>query len=127
MKDKREGIILNRVFEMKLRPDPFRMIFSGEKTIEFRLHDEKRSLLRKGDYIRFTEIADAPTFTEALVRIEDIITAPTFVSLNEKLIGMGLLTEGNFSPEEMRKYYSNESEAQYGVMGIRISLIATLP
>lgn len=46
-----------QIFEMKLRSDPFRRICSGEKTIEYRLQDEKRSLLNKGDYIRFTEIA----------------------------------------------------------------------
>ena len=47
---------MSRIFEMKLRPDPFNRICSGEKTIEYRLHDEKRSLLNKGDYIRFTEM-----------------------------------------------------------------------
>lgn len=39
---------MSRIFEMKLRPDPFNRICSGEKTIEYRLHDEKRSLLNKG-------------------------------------------------------------------------------
>ncbi len=48
---------MSQMFEMKLRPDPFHRICSGEKTIEYRLHDEKRSLLNKGDYIQFTEIS----------------------------------------------------------------------
>ena len=113
---------MNRVFEMKLQPDPFSRICSGEKTIEFRLIDEKRSLIRKGDYICFTEIVDVPVAKEVLVRIEDIITAQSFEALNEKLINMGLLSVDAFSPEDMRKYYSAENEAKYGVMGIRIKV-----
>ena len=64
---------MNKIFEMKLRPDPFNRICSGEKTIEYRLHDEKRSLLNKGDYIRFTEKADEER--TVLVEIVDIFTA----------------------------------------------------
>lgn len=122
MRDK-EVTGMNRVFEMRLRPDPFSRICSGEKTIEFRLHDEKRSLLRKGDYIRFTEIVDAPVAKEVLVCIEDIITAPSFVVLNEKLINMGFLPVNAFCPADMRKYYAVEDEAKYGVMGIRIKVV----
>ena len=40
---------MNQIFEMKLRPNPFKRICNGEKIIEYRLHDEKRSLLNKGD------------------------------------------------------------------------------
>lgn len=112
---------MNRVFEMKLRPDPFRMIFSGEKTIEFRLHDEKRSLLRKGDYIQFTAIADEER--TVLAEIIDIFTAPSFVALEQKLLEIGLLAQESFSPIEMRKYYSVEDEEKYGVMGIRIRVV----
>ena len=112
---------MNRVFEMKLRPDPFRMIFSGEKTIEFRLHDEKRSLLRKCDYILFTAIADEER--TGLAEIIDIFTAPSFVALEQKLLEIGLLAQESFSPIEMRKYYSGEDEEKYGVMGIRIRVV----
>mgnify|MGYP004515150051 CR=1 FL=1 len=123
MRDK-EGIILNRVFEMKLRPDPFRRIFSGEKTIEFRLHDEKRSLLRKGDYIQFTVIADEER--TVLAEIVDIFTVPSFVALEQKLLEIGLLAQESFSPAEMRKYYSVEDEEKYGVMGIRIRVVSSV-
>jgi ASC-1-like (ASCH) protein len=109
---------MSRVFEMKLRPVPFSRICCGEKTIEYRLHDEKRSLLNKGDYIRFTEIADETR--TVLVEIIDIITAPSFVALEQKLIEIGFLAEGAFSPTGMREYYSVEDEEKYGVMGIRI-------
>lgn len=106
---------------MKLRPDPFKRICSGEKAIEFRLHDEKMSLLKKGDYIRFTEIADE--VKTVLVEIIDIITAPSFDALEQKLIEKGMLLKESFSPTGMRKYYSAEGEAKYGVMGIKIRVV----
>lgn len=109
---------MNRIFEMKLRPDPFNRISSGEKTIEYRLHDEKRSLLNKGDYIRFTEIADKER--TVLVEVVDIFTAPSFAALEQKLIEVGLLSRGVFSPTGMRQYYPAEDEEKYGVMGITI-------
>lgn len=114
---------MNQVFEMKLRPDPFNRICSGEKTIEYRLHDEKRSLLNKGDYIRFTEIADEER--TVLVEIVDIFTAPSFLALEQKLVETGLLAKGLFSPIRMREYYSVEDEEKYGVMGIKIRVVSS--
>lgn len=115
---------MNRVFEMKLRPDPFRMIFSGEKTIEFRLHDEKRSLINKGDYIRFTDMVARER--TVLVEVVDIFTAPSFVALEQRLIEVGLLSRGAFSPTGMREYYSAEDEEKYGVMGIVIRVVSPI-
>lgn len=115
---------MNRIFEMKLRPDPFNRICSGEKTIEYRLYDEKRSLLNKGDYIRFTAIADEERMV--LVEIVDIFTAPSFVALEQKLLEIGLLAKESFSPIGMRKYYSVEDEEKYGVVGIRIRIVSSV-
>lgn len=112
---------MNQIFEMKLRPNPFRRICSGEKTVEYRLHDEKRSLLNKGDYIRFTEIADEAR--TVLVEIIDIFTAPSFSALEQRLIEVGLLSRGAFSPTGMREYYSAEDEEKYDVMGILIRVV----
>ena len=44
----------NSVHNMKLNPYPFEMIKSGQKTIELRLLDEKRQLIKVGDTIVFT-------------------------------------------------------------------------
>lgn len=112
---------MNRIFEMKLRPNPFKQICSGEKIIEYRLHDEKRSLLTKGDYIRFTEIADEER--TVLVEVIDIFTAPSFSDLEQRLKEVGLLSRGAFSPTGMREYYSVEDEEKYGVMGIVIRVV----
>lgn len=41
-------------YTMKLRPQPFNMIRSGQKTFELRLYDEKRQKLQIGDEIEFS-------------------------------------------------------------------------
>ena len=38
---------------LNLWPNPFKMIKLGIKTIEMRLNDEKRSLIKIGDFIEF--------------------------------------------------------------------------
>lgn len=43
---------------MRLNPLPFKMIASGEKTIELRLNDEKRRLINVGDEITFINTED---------------------------------------------------------------------
>jgi ASC-1-like (ASCH) protein len=40
--------------EMKLNVEPFNKIKSGKKTIELRLNDEKRQLVKIKDLIEFT-------------------------------------------------------------------------
>lgn len=69
---------MKQIFEMKLRTDPFNRICNGDKTVEYRLHDEKRSRLNNGDYIRFKEIADERR--TVLVEILEIFTAPSFAT-----------------------------------------------
>lgn len=115
---------MSQIFEMKLRPNQFNRICSGDKTIEYRLHDEKRSLISKGDYIRFTEMAARER--TILVEVVDIFTAPSFVALEQRLIEVGLLSRGAFSPTGMREYYSAEDEGKYGVMGIVIRVVSPI-
>lgn len=111
---------MNHLYEMRLRPEPFGQICSGEKTIEYRLHDEKRSALRRGDYIRFTRTTDGST---VLAEIIDLFAAPSFDALERKLTESGVLAVGSFSPAEMRAYYSAREEEQYGVLGIQIRVV----
>jgi len=44
--------------QMKLQPSPFEKIKNGSKTIEVRLNDEKRQLLKVGDEIQFSLATD---------------------------------------------------------------------
>ena len=51
------------IHQMKLRPVPFSQIRDGIKTVELRLHDEKRRLIRPGDRITFTQTETGETLT----------------------------------------------------------------
>ncbi len=53
---------------MNLCRKPFDMIVSGEKTIELRLYDEKRQLVKVGDTIVFTDLEnpDKKIITEVI-------------------------------------------------------------
>ena len=42
------------LYKMKLQPEPFGKIAGGEKNVELRLWDEKRSSLEIGDLIEFS-------------------------------------------------------------------------
>ena len=51
---------------MRLNPDPFRAIKSGQKIYELRLFDEKRRLIAPGDVIEFTNTDITYEITEGL-------------------------------------------------------------
>lgn len=81
---------------MKLNPEPFEKIASGKKTIELRLYDEKRKLIKPGDEIIFKHISFADCGYE-----EKEITGTNHLDMN--------------------RYYSEEKQRQFGVVGIKFS------
>ena len=113
--------------EMRLLPAPFRMIRSGEKTIELRLYDEKRRKIRVGDTIVFTE---AESGERMRVTVTAMHVFPTFSELYRTLP----LTECGYteaelktaSPDDMLAYYSAEQQRKYGAVGIGISAESTV-
>ena len=110
--------------EMRLNPAPFRMIQSGEKTIELRLYDEKRRGLAVGDTITFTE-------TETGERLRVTVTAlyvfPSFDELYRalplKACGYTEADVKTASPDDMLAYYSKEQQRKYGVVGIAVAVV----
>lgn len=108
--------------EMRLDPDPFRMIKKGEKTIELRLYDEKRRRVSVGDTIVFTE---TETGEQLAVTVTALHVFPSFADLYRALP----LTECGYtraeletaSPDDMLSYYSAAQQKQYGVVGIGIA------
>ena len=114
-----------REHRMKLNPEPFEMIESGEKTFELRLLDEKRRKIRKGDIIRFERTDDE---TEVIrVGVADLYIFKSFEDLYSILpLEKCGYTKGNIgsaSPGNMKKYYSEEQLAAHSVLGIKIELI----
>ena len=64
--------------KMSLDNDPFNCIKAGTKTIELRLNDEKRKLLKAQDLIEFT---NRDTLEKLLVEIEDLYKYSDFEEL----------------------------------------------
>lgn len=106
-------------YEMKLNNEPFNRIKAGTKTIELRLNDEKRQLLKKKDLIEFT---NRTTSESILVEIENLLKYPNFEELYKHFdkISMGYNKEEIADPSDMKKYYSEEEQNKYGVIGIKI-------
>ena len=110
---------------MKLNPVPFELIESGVKTIELRLLDEKRKKIRKGDIIRFENTEDE---TEVFrVSVADLLIFRSFEDLYSILpLDKCGYTDENIdraSPDDMKKYYSDEQLASHNVVGIIIDPI----
>lgn len=105
--------------EMKLHNQPFEKIKSGTKTIELRLNDEKRQLLKIKDIIEFT---NRQTLEKILVEIEELHKYPSFEELYKHFdkISMGYNENEEANPKDMDEYYSKEEQDKYGVVGIQI-------
>lgn len=109
------------VHEMKLNSTPFEMIKSGEKTIELRLFDEKRRLIKAGDRIVFANTATGEKLTKTVAKLH------RFDSFDELYKSLPLLQCGYTSedieradPSDMERYYSVEAQKKYGVVGIEL-------
>ncbi len=108
---------------MNLASEPFRLIESGQKTVEVRLYDEKRQAIKRDDKIVFY-------FCEC---VDNIITARvtglkrfnTFIELMQS--DLFERTGFNWTPEQaaqsMYEYYTPEQEKKYGVLAIEIELL----
>lgn len=94
---------------MRLHPEPFERIKSGEKNIECRLNDEKRRQLSVGDAVVFT---NRESGEELERKVAALHTFPDFESMFEKF------------PEEkindVYQYYTSEEEKVGGVVAIEL-------
>lgn len=109
---------------MKLCPEPFEMVYSGEKTIELRLNDDKRKVISIGDTIIFTN-----TENENKQIAATVLKLHRFGSFKELYNSLLLLKCGytceNLSmakPEDMYSYYTKELEEKYGALGIELTV-----
>ena len=107
--------------KMKLQESPFEGIKNGTKTVEFRLYDEKRSKIKIGDQIKFSKLPDLQE--TILVDVLDLYREDTFENLFKKLFTDE--DEIKRKTASMYQYYSHDEEKQYGVVGIKISLISS--
>ncbi len=110
--------------EMKLNASAFTQIFSGSKTYEIRLYDQKRRKVEIGDRIIFSEL---PLLENRLeVKVLNLLTAESFEELFTMFDPVLAGWEPSDSPikcaHDMSKYYSIEDQKKYGVIAIEIEL-----
>ena len=109
---------------MRLQSEPFDMIKSGQKTVEMRLFDEKRSMIKVGDTIAFSHYGcdEEVIFCRvtALYRFDSF--AELYAVLPLTSLGYTAETAKTATYLDMEKYYSPEEQSRYGVVGIGIEL-----
>lgn len=110
------------IHNMKLKEDPFYKIKNKIKDIEMRLYDEKRSLIKKGDIIEFTNITTNEKIKTIVI---DLHKYNSFDELYSKFnkIRLGYKEDEKANPYDMEQYYSKDEIVQNGVIGIEIKLI----
>lgn len=106
------------IHNMKLNEKPFNNIKNGTKTIEYRLFDEKRKLLKVGDKIVFSKLPDLED--KVMVEVLDLYQEKTFKDLYIKLGDSEEAAEEKAN--SMYTIYTPEEEKEYGVLGIRIKI-----
>lgn len=108
--------------EMRLHGDPFLKIKRGTKTIELRLYDEKRRLIKENDIIEFV---NRDTNEKISVQVLKLHKFSSFEELYKHFNKISLGYEKNeiAYPDDMNLYYSKEEQDKYGVVGIEIKLI----
>ena len=107
---------------LNLWPNPFKMIKLGIKKIEMRLNDEKRSLIKVGDYIEFE---NKDTHEKLTCLVTNIYKYLNFVELykHHDKSSLGYFENEEAKPSDMNIYYSQEKRDKYGVLGIEIKKV----
>ena len=109
-------------YNMNLNNEPFNRIKDGTKTIEMRLNDEKRQLLKEKDFIEFT---NRTTLETILVEIVKLYKYPNFEELYKHFdkVSLGYDKDDIADPKDLKRYYSKEQQEKYGVIGIEIRTV----
>ena len=106
--------------QMKLNTNPFELIESEEKQIEYRLNDEKRQLLRVGDIITFTKLPDEDK--KLSVVITDLKKYKTLLEMYDASFDHYLHNYYS-NPQavvDATDYYSDEEVEKHGCLAIHI-------
>ena len=112
----------SKIHYMKLHNSPFLSIKNKTKTIEMRLNDEKRSSIKKGDYIVFTNCENDEKIKTQVVNLYKYTNFEELYKAHDKQ-KIGYTTNEIANPCDMLKYYSQEQIEKYQVLAIEISLV----
>ena len=107
---------------MNLQPKYFDFIKGGTKRIELRLYDEKRQSIQLGDIIEFAKSDDEKFKAEVI----GLLRYDSFANLFEDF-DISILADSSMTKQELLEvlgeFYTEEKQAEFGVIGIRIKLI----
>lgn len=116
---------MKTIHNMNLNNNPFNHIKDGTKTIELRLNDEKRQLLKEKDLIEFTNKTTLEVIMVEIVRLYKYSNFDELYKYFDK-ISLGYDKDGIANPKDMEKYYSKEVQDKYGVIGIEVRVIESM-
>ena len=110
------------VHQMKLWNDSFLAIKNKTKTIEMRLNDEKRSKIKIGDIIEFT---NTMTYESLMVKVIKIYKYDSFEQLykHHDKISIGYKEDEVADSNDMLMYYKKDEIQKYGVLGIKVLIL----
>lgn len=107
---------------MKLDQKYYNYILNGTKEYEIRLNDEKRKLLKKGDFIKFQKASNEDDYF--IAQVDDLLYFNNFKEVINS-IDIKKLSDTKDNPLEfvdtLNKFYSKESEEKYGVVAIKLN------
>ena len=107
---------------MNLQPKYFDFIKGGTKRIELRLYDEKRQSIQLGDIIEFAKSDDEKFKAEVIGLLQYNSFANLFEDFDISILADASMTKQELL-EVLGEFYSEEKQAEFGVIGIRIKLI----
>jgi len=107
---------------MKVQTKYYNLLKSSIKTVELRLWDEKRQLIKAGDEITFSDLSNpADAFTAQVLALH---RADSF----DELCNIISPAQAGFATKEeliacLQEFYTPEAQKQYGVVGIEVKRI----
>lgn len=111
-----------KVHEMNLQSKYFDFIKDGTKRIELRLYDGKRRSIQLEDIIEFAKFDDEKFKAEVVGLLRHNSFADLFEDFDISILADSSMTKQELL-EVLGEFYSEEKQAEFGVIGIRIKLI----
>lgn len=107
------------IHKMDLWHESFQKIKNKTKTIELRLNDEKRSIIKIGDIVEFTDTSSGEKIRCTVLNLFRYADFETLYR-NHNKISIGYSENETADPADMLAYYSADKIKKYGVAGIEI-------
>ena len=107
---------------MSLQPKYFDFIKDGTKRIELRLYDEKRRSIQLGDIIELAKSDDEKFKAEVIGLLRYNSFADLFEDFDISILADSSMTKQELL-EALGEFYTEEKQAEFGVIGIRIELV----